>query len=219
MLLLIISAYFTLPNSQSNIQWVVRNNVKFVFFSALSPSEITQLRSNQGRKPSLIDEVKLKANYKAWKKRKITAVRMRKNLPPKDPNAVCVSFRDNAIPHERLKQLVEKSSGSPVQSLQFDPVSVHSIDSDAKSQWIIRFEEADVCNRLVETGLFVDGDLLSVRKYDAVMKEEHDAYQYYLILNEYRKRKQERASEQERKSKSMQRRKLTSSHTQTAGVS
>ena len=201
-----------------NSQLLLRK-MSSISFSALQPSELGKLRSNQDRKTSLIDEVKLKANYKAWKKRKITAVRMRRNLPPKDPNAVVVSFRDNAIPHEKLKQVVEKSAGSPVQSLQFDPVSIHSIDSDARSQWVVRFVDAAVCKCLVETGLLVDGDLLAVRKFDDVMKEEHDAYQYNLILNEYRKRKQTKIAETERKSKSSQRQKLKSSHTQTTGVS
>ena len=145
---------------------------------------------------------------------------MRKELPPKDPNAVVVSFRDNAIPHEKLKQVVENSAGSPIQSLQFDPVSIHSIDSDARSQWVIRFDDVGVCIRLVETGLWVNGDALSVRKYDDVMKEEHDAYQYNLILNEYRKVKQTKQTESERHAKlKTQRQKLKSSHTQTAGIS
>lgn len=184
-------------------------------FSALSQEEIKKLRSNQDRKTSLIDEVKLKANYKVWKKKKITAVRMRKDLPQKDPYAVCVSFRDNAISHEQMKKLVEKGAGCPVKNLQFDPVSIHSIDSDAKSQWILRFEDPATCSRLVETGLWVDGELLSVRKFDDVMKEEHEAYQYFLILNEYKKRKLEKALEKDRKSKPARRQKLTNSHTQT----
>lgn len=170
------------------------------------------------RKLSLIDEAKLKANYKAWKKKKITAVRMRKDLPPKDPNAVCVSLRDNAMPHGRLKELVEKNTGHSLIGLQFDPVSVHSIDNDAKSQWILRFEDPAVCERLVDYGLPIEGDLVPVRKYDDVMKEEHEAYQYYMILNAWRKRQQEKINENERKPRIKQKKKLTNSHTQTAGA-
>ena len=55
---------------------------------------------------------------------------------------------------------------------------------------LVPFHVKRVCKRLVETGLWVNGDLLSVREYDDVIKEEHDAYQYNLIFNEYRKVKQ-----------------------------
>ena len=168
---------------------------------------------------SLFDEVKLKADYKAWKKKNITTVRMRKDLPPKEPNAVCIKLRDNVTSHERLKRLIEKSAGGPLVSLQFDPVSVHSIDTDAKSQWVLKFENPSICDRLIEIGLPMDGQLLPVRRYDEVMKEEHDAYKYNLILNEMRKRKQERRSAKHTKAKQSQHRKLKSSQTQTGNVS
>lgn len=119
-----------------------------------------------------------------WKKKKITAVRMRKELPPEDKCAVVIRLADNAIPHDRLKTMIEKDNDLKLQTLQFDPVSVHSMDTEAKSQWILRFQDASVCNRLIISGLKVDGESLSVRRFNDVMKEEHDAYTFYEIIKQ-----------------------------------
>ena len=194
-------------------------NNTLLYFSKLLQSEVAKKITDDDRRMSLIDEVKLKADYKAWKKKNVTAIRMRKNIPAKDPNAVCVRLPDNALSHERLKQLIEKSTGSSLTTLQFDPVSVHSLDTDAKSQWILKFDNPSVCDRLVESGLPIEGRLLPVRRYDDVMKDEHEAYKYFLIMNEIKKRKQEKLSEKQSKPKLRQQRKLRSSHTQTGKYS
>ena len=138
----------------------------------------------QEKPPSLVDELKLKANYKMWKKKKITAVRMRKEVPPADNCAVVVCLPDNAIPHDRLMTMLETDNGLKLKSLQFDPVSVHSIDAEAKSQWILRFEDVATCNRLIISGININGENLSVRRFNDVMKGEHDAYTFYQIIKQ-----------------------------------
>lgn len=117
---------------------------------------------------------------------------MRKEMPPKDAHAVVLRLADNAIPHDRLKCLIEKSTGSTLKSLQFDPVSVHSIDSEAKSQWILRFEEEAICENLVTSGLKIDDVTWPVRRFNDVMKEEHEAYMFYEMIKLIKERKQQK---------------------------
>lgn len=131
---------------------------------------------------SLIDEIKLKADYKVWKKKKITAVGMRKELPPEDRCALVLRLADNAISHDNLKRLIESNSGFKLKSLQFDPVSIHAMDSDAKSQWILRFDDAITCDNLIVSGLTIGGERVSIRRFNDVMREEHEAYKYHEIM-------------------------------------
>ncbi|KAK3576351.1 hypothetical protein CHS0354_039287 [Potamilus streckersoni] len=144
-----------------------------------------------GKKISLLEDAKLKANYRQWKKRKITSVRMRKELPPSDPWSVVISLRDNAITHERLKQRIEAATGCTVTGLRFDPLSVQAQDLDAKSQWIVRLSDKSACEELIEKGMWFGGERIHVRSFDHVMKQEYEAYKFNELLQEILRRKNE----------------------------
>ncbi|KAL3883674.1 hypothetical protein ACJMK2_029913 [Sinanodonta woodiana] len=144
-----------------------------------------------GKKISLLDDAKLKANYKQWKKRKITSVRMRKDLPPSDPLSVVITLRDNAITHDGLKQRIETATGRKVTGLRFDPLSVHTQDHDAKSQWIVGLSDQSACEELTQTGIWFGAERIHVRSFDHVMKQEHEAYKFNELLKEILRRKNE----------------------------
>jgi len=63
---------------------------------------------------------------------------------------------------------VESQVGTPVTRLQFDPVAVHAIDSDAKSRWIVTLSDSESRDILIGCGLIVTGEKIPVRRYDDV---------------------------------------------------
>lgn len=107
---------------------------------------------------------------------------MRQDLPPQDANAVCICFGDNTLSHDELKTKIETETGFEIVSLQFDPVFIHSINSEAKSRWILRFNDASLCESLVANGITINGAQCQVRRFDDVMKEEHEVYKLYQIM-------------------------------------
>ncbi|XP_045198010.2 uncharacterized protein LOC123552417 [Mercenaria mercenaria] len=173
----------------SNVEMLSSANVGITRNVQKMPPINVEQRDTFQEKESLLDEVKFKANYKLWKKKKVTTLRMRKELPPSDPKAVCIRFGDTDLSHDELKAKIEKETGQKLLSLQFDPVSVHSIDPEATSRWIIRFTEASVCENMVENGIRINGIKYQIRKFDDVMKEEHEAYKLYKMMKEYTDRK------------------------------
>lgn len=151
-------------------------------------------KENMEEQDFLLDEVKFKDNYKQWKKKKVTTLRMRRELPPEDPTAVCVRFGDSSLSHNELKSKIENETGYDVVGLQFDPVSVHAFDPDAASRWIIKFESVSICESLAVTGLRLNGVKYHVRKFDEVMKEEHEAYKLYQTMKKITERKSRKPS-------------------------
>lgn len=135
---------------------------------------------------SLLEEVKEKSNYNKWKKARITSIRLRKELPPSQPLSVCFSLPDNAKPHHEVKSLVESQVGTPVTRLQFDPVAVHAIDSDAKSRWIVTLSDSESRDILIDCGLIANGDKISVRRYDDVTRDEVQAYKIFELIQKGR---------------------------------
>jgi hypothetical protein len=95
-----------------------------------------------------------------WKKARITSIRLRKELPPFQPLAVCFSLPDNAKPHHEVKSLMESQVGTPVTRLQFDPVAVHSIESDVKSRWIVTLSNSESRDVIVDCIYFTRDFLL-----------------------------------------------------------
>ena len=85
-----------------------------------------------------------------WKKARITSIRLRKELPPSQPLAVCFSLPDNAKPHHEVKSLMESQVGTPVTRLQFDPVAVHAIESEVKSGWIVTLSDSESRDIIVD---------------------------------------------------------------------
>ena len=112
---------------------------------------------------------------------------MRKTLPPEDPNAVlvCLPRRDSS--HHEVKALIEAETKATLTSVQFDPIFVQS-EKEIKSQWILRFADRAVCERLVLYGLRIDGVRCQVRHYDKVMKEEYDAFTFLQLVNKLNKK-------------------------------
>ncbi|KAK3097337.1 hypothetical protein FSP39_008794 [Pinctada imbricata] len=133
-------------------------------------------------KKSLIDEVKDQSNYKKWKKKRLTSVRLRKEAPPCDPLCVCFTLKDNAMSHEVIKSIVEEQTGTTVLGVQFDPISVHAIDSDARSRWIVKMRDINSRDLIVAIGLIVDDDRVEVRLLDEAIKEEVEAYKLYTMV-------------------------------------
>lgn len=126
------------------------------------------------------------SNYNKWKKAKITSIRLRKELPPSQPLAVCFTLPDNVKPHKDVKALVESQIGTPVTRLQFDPVAVHAIDSDAKSRWVVTLSDSESRDLLVECGLIVNGERIEVRRYDDVTHDEVQAYKIFELIQKGR---------------------------------
>jgi hypothetical protein len=89
-------------------------------------------------------------DYNKWKKARITSIRLRKEFPSSQPLAVCFSLPDNAKPHHEVKSLMESQVETPVRRLQFDPVAVHAIESDAKSRWIVTLSDSESRDILVD---------------------------------------------------------------------
>ena len=141
---------------------------------------LTQLLSDQ----TSSDTKPMSNHGTAWKKKKIKSLRMRKEIPPKDPTAVCICLRDNAISHEELKSKLERETGVKVVSLQFDPVSVHCSEPGVKSQWIVRFPNKVICEYLTKCGISIDGAHYCVRSFDDVMRKENNAYKLYLAFSD-----------------------------------
>ena len=103
-------------------------------------------------------------------------------MPPSQPLAVCFSLPDNAKPHHEVKSLVESQVGTPVTWLQFDPVAVHAIDSDAKSRWIVTLSDSESRDILIDCGLIAKGEKIPVRRYDDVTRDEVQAYKIFELI-------------------------------------
>lgn len=159
----------------------------------IPPINKEQRESSQDHDP-LLDEVQFKANYKQWKKKKVATVRMRKILPPSDPNAVCIRFNESDISHDELKTTLERETCQKVVGLQFDPVSVHSTDPEAMSRWIVRFTDSSICDEFSQNGIKINGVKLRVRKFDDVMREEHEAYKLYKLVKDFTDKKSKKTS-------------------------
>ncbi|KAL4233567.1 hypothetical protein ACF0H5_008248 [Mactra antiquata] len=144
--------------------------------------QINKLKTDTDAILSAVKYVKYKASYKLWKKRRISTIRMRKVLPPSDPNAVCMKVDDGTISHDKMKHNIESEIGCKLISLQFDPVLADSFQGESKYRWILRFANSTVCDALVLRGIHVNGIKRSVRRYDDVMKEEHDVYYFYQMM-------------------------------------
>ncbi|KAH3738134.1 uncharacterized protein LOC127849811 [Dreissena polymorpha] len=189
-------------------QWSRTTSVPTASQKQLEDGILKKLKQSVQDREEGHDEVKLKEACKQWKKKKIATIRMRRELPPKDPYSVVV--RMNVSPtHQTLKKLIESETLCTVIGLQYDPISVHTSNPSSKNQWIIRFEDTDTCKRVVLSGLNIDSVKYSVRHFDDVMREEHEAYKFCNLVNSLINRKQ--------KSKSKSRKNMsTTTHTQTA---
>lgn len=131
---------------------------------------------------SVLSNVKFNASYRLWKKKKISTVRMRKELPPSDPYAVCVKVGDGHVSHNQMKSSIETEIGCKLTSLQFDPVLIDSFQGDSKYRWILRFSNPSICEALCLRGIHINGVKRSVRRFDDVMREEHDAHNFYQMM-------------------------------------
>lgn len=145
-------------------------------------TDYSKAKGGKETKKSLLEEVKEKSNYSKWKKRRLTTVRMRKEIPPSDPLCVCFNLPDNAMSHGEVKALVEESCGGSVSEVQFDPVNVVAIDNDAPSRWIVRMRDMKSRDKFLQTGLIVDGERREVKLLDLLYQEEVDAYRFYELV-------------------------------------
>lgn len=145
-------------------------------------TDYSKTKGGKETKKSLLEEVKEKSNYSKWKKRRLTTVRMRKEIPPSDPLCVCFNLPDNAMSHGEVKALVEDSCGGSVSEVQFDPVNVVAIDNDAPSRWIVRMRDMKSRDKFLQTGLIVDGERREVKLLDLLHQEEVDAYRFYELV-------------------------------------
>lgn len=148
---------------------------------------------------SLLEDVKERSNYNKWKKAKITSIRLRKEAPPPQPLAICFSLPDNAKPHSDVKTLIESQIGSPITKLQFDPVAVHAIDSDARSRWVATLGDRESRDLLVECGLIVNGEKVEVRRYDDVTRDEVQAYKIFELIQKGRSQNEMNQMKQKRR--------------------
>ncbi|XP_062620110.1 uncharacterized protein LOC134281694 [Saccostrea cucullata] len=147
--------------------------------------DVNVVDTNNRRKESkktLLEEIKEKSNYSKWKKRRLVAVRMRKEMPPLDPLCLCFNLPDNAMSHEEVKALVEENCGGPIGDIQFDPVNVVAIDSEARSRWIVRMRDMKSRDRLLQTGIVIDGERRDVKLMDIIHQEEVDAYKFHDLV-------------------------------------
>ena len=113
---------------------------------------------------------------------------MRKRLPPSNPFAVCLSFREgDEFSHKEVKDLLEANIGLKVRSVQYDPVSVRSPDTsaDTRSRWIISYATPTECEFAVSKGLELEGDKIAIKFLDDVMMYEYEAYN--ILLDDMRK--------------------------------
>lgn len=165
---------------ESCVNLFIREQLSTSDLSTLTPEPEMQPLAPQ--KQSLLDNVKSMTNYSNWKKQKLTRLRLRKEIPEPQPLSVSFSFRDNAKSHTQVKNLVEQQVGCSITMLQFDPISVHVLDNQVKSRWVVTLPDKQSCENLLTTGLIVDGVKTEVRHLDDLLKEEVEAYKLYQMV-------------------------------------
>ncbi|CAC5389621.1 unnamed protein product [Mytilus coruscus] len=133
---------------------------------------------------SLLDELKECASYDG---KLFPSMEMRKSLPPKSPNSVVFTLRNNdGYTDKAILDLIKQETGLKAVSLQYDPVNVRTGNSKVPSRWIAEFGFQDDVQLILKNGLEVNGEKVVVRLLDNVHKMEFEAYKQN--MEEERKR-------------------------------
>ena len=130
-------------------------------------------------KLSLLEDIKRTVHYDS---RIQPAMCVRKSLPPSNPFAVCLGFREGKdYTHGEVKDLLERHTGVKVRSVQYDPISVRYPESaaDTRSRWIVHYATPTDCARVVNKGLDLGGDKIAIKLLDDVMMCEYEAYKIH----------------------------------------
>ncbi|XP_063427288.1 uncharacterized protein LOC134710821, partial [Mytilus trossulus] len=139
---------------------------------------------------SLLDELKECISYDS---RVFPSMEMRKCLPPKSPNSVVFTMRNNEeYTYNEILDLIKQETGLKAVSLQYDPVDVRTGNSKVPSRWIAEFGFQDDVRLILQNGLQINGEKVVVRLLDNVHKMEFEAYKQK--MEEERKRNEREAS-------------------------
>lgn len=121
------------------------------------------------------------------KKTKAPTIRMRKTLPESQPLTVCFACdSDHQITHKDIKRELESQyPGVMLLTLRFDPVSVAVGNSHTKNRWVVCVSNNEDFQSLVKGGVTIAGsDRITIKPFDAVMLEEHNAYKLHQYVKE-----------------------------------
>ncbi|XP_046332706.2 uncharacterized protein LOC124115677 isoform X2 [Haliotis rufescens] len=144
-------------------------------------------RSDMDNRPELspsqekafIDDVK--KTHKR-KKSKLPIIRMRRELPPPAPHALCFCLKNKrSFSHEEIKKILENQLGTSVKTLMFDPLYVHLgvENTDGACLWVFTLADDAIKIHLLHQGLIFEEERVRVRLYDDVLYDEHEAYRLY----------------------------------------
>ncbi|CAI9718783.1 Hypothetical predicted protein [Octopus vulgaris] len=138
----------------------------------------------QEKVEKLVADIKSKLRSK---KTKAPTIRMRKTLPESQPLTICFACdSDLQITHEDIKRELESQYPEVLLlSLRFDPVSVAVGNSHTKNRWVVCVSNNEDFQSLVKGGVTIAGsDRITVKPFDAVMLEEHNAYKLHQYVKE-----------------------------------
>ncbi|CAG2202234.1 unnamed protein product [Mytilus edulis] len=139
---------------------------------------------------SLLDELKECISYDS---RVFPSMEMRKCLPPKSPNSVVFTLRNNEeYTYNEILDLIKQETGLKAVSLQYDPVNVRTGNSKVPSRWIAEFGFQDDVRLILQNGLQINDEKVVVRLLDNVHKMEFEAYKQK--MEEERKRNEREAN-------------------------
>ncbi|XP_071112520.1 uncharacterized protein [Haliotis cracherodii] len=116
------------------------------------------------------------------KKSKLPIIRMRRELPPPAPHALCFCLKNKlSFSHEEIKKILENQLGTSVKTLMFDPLYVHLgvENTDGACLWVFTLADDAIKIHLLHQGLIFEEERVRVRLYDDVMYDEHEAYRLY----------------------------------------
>ncbi|XP_052103526.1 uncharacterized protein LOC127737013 [Mytilus californianus] len=148
--------------------------------------------SVRDRPKSLLDELKECVSYDS---KLFPSMEMRKSLPPKSPNSVVFTLRNNdGYTDKAILDLIERETGLKAMSLQYDPVNVRTGNSKVPSRWIAEFGFQDDVQLILQNGLEVNGEKVVVKLLDNVHKMEFEAYKQKMEEERKRNERESKAS-------------------------
>ncbi|XP_067676430.1 uncharacterized protein [Haliotis asinina] len=169
---------------------------------ARSDKDVTPELSPSKEK-AFIDSVK-KAQKR--KKSKLPFIRMRRELPPPAPNALCFCLKNKrSFSHEEIKKILEDQLGTTVTTLMFDPLYVHLgvENTDGACLWVFTLADDSLRIHLLHQGIIFEEKRVRVRRYDDVLFDEHEAYRLYRSVEEEHQRLQLGSSQRRYSQKSL----------------
>ncbi|XP_046575112.1 uncharacterized protein LOC124283123 [Haliotis rubra] len=155
------------------------------------------------KEKAFIDNVK-KAQKR--KKSKLPFIRMRRELPPPAPNALCFCLKNKrSFSHEEIKTILENQLGTSITTLMFDPLYVHLgvENTDGACLWVFSLADDSLRIHLLHQGIIFEENRLRVRRYDDVLFDEHEAYRLYRSVEEEHQRLQLVPSQRRHSQKSL----------------